>query len=214
MTENPREAKAHAQHFCACYATREDRNSLIESFLCDGLVRGEQILCVGSNMEGAGQKILSSPCVDGTGQPRAHQVTFHRAESLYLSNGAFDPDRVLSLLVSCVGSALEMGFTGVRVISDALWLLEHPLGAHQVVDYEHRVNEVAKGLPCSLLCLYPGRALPKAFLTYVFLTHPYVVRKGRRFFNPHYKDFDVLMDGPFQTSTYETLVKALVPIRP
>ncbi|MGQ9485315.1 MAG: MEDS domain-containing protein [Desulfosoma sp.] len=139
-------------------------------------------------------------------------MIFHRAESIYVPHGVFDPDRVLSLFVSCVQSALEMGFTSARVVSDALWLLAHPLGAHQVVEYEHRVNRVAAGMPCSLLCLYPGKAFLKAFLAYILLSHPYVFKKDRCFWNPRYENFDTLMQTRFDAAVYDTFIQELVPI--
>lgn len=200
------------KHMCACYAASRDRSVLVQHFLSQGVLRGEQVLCIVPDPDVASERFLNACAAEGVSPSKAPQVVFHRAESIYVPHGVFDPDRVLSLLVSCVQSALEIGFTGVRVVSDALWLLEHPLGAHQVVEYEHRVNRVAAGMPCSLLCLYPGKALPKAFLAYVFLTHPYVVRKGRCFWNPRYEDFDVLMETRFQAATYDTFVKGLVPV--
>jgi hypothetical protein len=214
MTKNPPGPKAHAQHYGACYATRGERDGLAQSFVREGLLRGEQILCLVSDVDEAAHIFLNPHGLGGICQPRKHQVVFRRAESFYLSDGAFDPHRVLSLFMSCVRSALEIGFAGVRVVSDASWLLEHPLGAHEVVDYEHRVNKVAKGMPCSALCLYPREVLPKPFLAYVFLTHPYIFRKGRCFFNPHYEDFDVLLEAPSPTDIYHGLFKALVPIGP
>lgn len=203
---------SHSKHYFGCYVSAKDRECMAASFIREGLLSGEHALCLVPDPQGMAVRFRDACLVDGFSPPPTPHVTFHRSETIYIRDGAFDPDRVLSLLVSYVQSALELGFTGMRVVSDASWLLEHPLGAHQVVEYEHRVNRVAQGMPCSLLCLYPGKALPRAFLTYVFLAHPYVFKRDGCFFNPHYDDFDILMERPFQKTTYETLLEELEPL--
>ncbi len=212
MMGNPFELKHFLRHFCACYASEEDRDHLAQSFIREGLLRDEQVLWIVPDPDRLGERVAKAWLRDGIFLKRKGQLTFHRSESIYFPGGAFDSDRVLSLLVSCVQSALELGFTGVRVVSDASWILEHPFGAHHVVDYENRVNKVAMGMPCSLLCLYPGQALPRAFLAYVLLCHPYILKKDGCYYNPSYEEFDVLMEAPLQAATYNDLLERLTPV--
>ena len=210
-TDHTGHSRRPPNHFCGCYSGVKQRDAMVRSFVREGLFRGDRILCLLPDAEPDRQGLTGGPFFDEAPRPRNHQLTFHRSQGIYLPDDTFDPDRALSLLVSFVHSSLELGFKGVRVVSDAAWLLDHPLGAHHVVDYENRVNTVVEGMPCTLLCLYPGRSLPKGFLAYAFLSHPYILRKGRPLFNPHYGDYDTLMNTPSADAAYATLLKSLVP---
>lgn len=126
-----------------------------------------------------------------------------------MRGGSFDPDHVLHLLATGTRHALELGFEGIRVISDAGWICENPPGIHQVVEYENRVNTVTRGLPCTVLCLFPREALPRSFLVYMLLTHPYLLRGTTLHFNPCYENYELLMSAATAGEVYQEILKNL-----
>ncbi|SMC23002.1 MEDS: MEthanogen/methylotroph, DcmR Sensory domain [Desulfacinum hydrothermale DSM 13146] len=206
------EIQLHPQHFCACYSGVKQRDALVRSFVGQGLRKGERILYLVADERDILESPLDQARTDGLPLPRRHQLATHWAPSIYIQDGAFDPDRVLSQLISFVHSSLQLGFEGVRMASDAAWLVEHPVGSHLVIDYESRLSRVIQNMPCTLLCLYPKRSLPRGLLSYVFLSHPYILCKDGPMFNPAYGAYEILIENPSADSAYTRLLKGLVPV--
>lgn len=115
----------------------------------------------------------------------------------------------MDLLGSGIRHAIEMGFKGLRLVSDVGWISDPRPGIHQVVEYENRVNAVIQGLSCAVLCLFPRGVLPKSFLVYMLLAHPYLMRGKTLHFNPCYTNPELLMSSATVQDVYREVLKNL-----
>ncbi|SHE41625.1 MEDS: MEthanogen/methylotroph, DcmR Sensory domain [Desulfacinum infernum DSM 9756] len=197
-------------HFCSCYGSERERGSYLRAFVREGLRGGERIVCIVPEDPHRLRDFCLGPLPEGAlSAPPTEQAEFLRPESVFMQEDVFSADQALYQLESCIRQAQDLGFRGLRVLFDGGWLRANPLGIHQVVEYESRVNAVIRSLPCRVLCLYPRRVLSRSFLVYVLLAHPYLLRGDRLFFNPCHGDYDLLMTAATAKDVYSKILKRL-----
>ena len=99
-------------------------------------------------------------------------------EETHLAGGTFDSERMLRMLNDGVESALNAGFVGLRACGDMSWLVEHPAGAEQCLEYEAILNSFFRGLRALGMCQYNRARLPPTTLDGALATHPTVTVGG------------------------------------
>lgn len=200
-------------HICSWYRGCRERDDCIRRYVRDGLGKGERVLCLAVGDRRRLRDLCLAAGPDGaTLEPSRKQLEFLEPRKIYMPGGSFDADHVLDLLASGIRHALDLGFEGLRVVSDVGWIRETPPGIHQVVEYENRVNAVTRGLPCTVLCLFPREALSRSFLVYMLLAHPYLLRGTTLQFNPCYEKYELLMNAATAGEVYHKILNNLQPV--
>jgi hypothetical protein len=108
-------------------------------------------------------------------------------DEAHLEGGRFESERMLRLLNEAVETALNDGFTGLRTCGDMSWLVDHPPGATQVVEYEALLNQLFRGVRACGMCQYDRRRLPPEYVDHGLATHSSVVIERRHKPNPFYQ---------------------------
>jgi len=143
-------------------------------FLKQGLKNNEKVLLAADDINF--QEILqliTSPDLEA--RLSRGQLAFLPCEPVYLQDGTFIPDRMLSLIRSEIQKALSEGYAGLRVAGEANWLKRAPHDPELFLDYESRVNDLFAAGKCLGLCMYSLQLFDSALLQEALCTHPLVV---------------------------------------
>jgi anti-anti-sigma regulatory factor len=153
------------EHACCRFEEAVDRERLGFAFLRDGLERGDKViyLCAGE----AGPVVTKLEQLDAAfgSAIAAGELEVRSARDVYLPDGHFDPNRMLSVLGDEYERAVADGYGGLSISGDVPAALCEAPGGEQLGMYETRVEsdhrDRMRSEPgsWSLLCQYDhGRA--------------------------------------------------------
>jgi PAS domain S-box-containing protein len=162
-------------HVCLLYNTEEERREIADSFLREGLERGQKILYVGEDgspseiCEGLRRMGLDIGTFRDSGQ-----LSFISAKEVYTPDGTFHPQTTLEFWAREVDRAAAKGWGALRAASDMSWALAEPPGHELLAQYEAEINRIPLAGDCVFLCQYDGRRFPPEALLDLLRTHPKV----------------------------------------
>lgn len=177
------------EHICVVYQTAEEQRAVAADYLADGLRRGERAYYVADSAVSMElfNRALSALGIDVAEALRTTALIEATHAQAHLIDGHFDSERMLRLLNEGIEAAVDTGFAGLRTCGDMSWLLEGPLGAEQVVEYEALLNHLFLGAPACGMCQYDASRLPAHLLDYGLATHSTVVIDSHHKPNPYYR---------------------------
>jgi hypothetical protein len=163
-------------HYCGIYSTDEDHRALVVELIRQGVEKREKILYI-VNLQTATQleALLAGAGVDVEALLASGQLVIMTAKEAYLSEGAFEPDKMIALLQEETSRALEQGYTALRVSGEMTWALAGEPGSERLVEYEAKLNEFFPGSKCYAVCQYDRRRFDAEMLLDVLHTHPSVL---------------------------------------
>jgi hypothetical protein len=179
--------KSH-KHLCQIYATPEERNAAITTFLITGLRQGEKCSYVwDTNTTDPLSSLLYEQGVDVDAAEASGQlVMFHETET-YTQGGFFDPDRMIAFWVSAVEAAVAEGYHAIRTVSEMRWVLRGYPGSNRFVEYEAKLNrDLYPNYPITGLCQYEWQQFGLPLLLDVICTHPTIMLGTKIYNNPYY----------------------------
>jgi hypothetical protein len=169
----------HADHVCVLYETREEEIRIVTDFVREGLAAGERCLCLCGQAPDVFRQAMWEGGIGVDEAEGGGALVLLAAKEAYLSDGAFDAQRMLSMMDHALEDAQEANFAGLRIAGDMTWLLDAPPGADQLLEHEALVNQVFAGARGMALCFYHRRRTPRQILDQALSTHPLVVLGGR-----------------------------------
>jgi len=161
-------------HLCIIYATEEEHRHILSQFVRHGLERGEKVLYI-VDAHTARQLRQHLRGVDAKEAERRGQLAFMTQAETYTSEGAFDPQRMISLLSRETDRAQAEGYPALRVTGEMSWALRGLPGSERLIEYEAMLNEYLPGSACIGLCQYDRRKFSPEVLLDVLRTHPIAV---------------------------------------
>ncbi len=178
---------ASGDHACSIYDTDEEHRIVSTRFVRQGLERNEKVLYV-ADARAPGDVL---DCLRGGGlDPRPYletgQLAILTVADAHLRDGAFVPDRMISMLRQECARALEEGYDGLRTTGEMSWALRRLPGADRLVEYESRLNDFFRGSRCVAICQYDRRLFSPELLLRVLAAHPVAVIGAEAFDNVHY----------------------------
>ena len=174
-------------HACVIYWTREELASAVAAFLREGLSRGEQ--CWYCASDEALSDLPAALHALGTDPPsqRRGALSLIGKERLYLLDGTFDPERMISIFNDAIEDATANGFTGFRVAGEMSWALDGRPGTDRLVEYEALVGMLFATTGGTGLCLYHRDRMSPELLDAALMTHPLAAAGAQRMSNPFYR---------------------------
>jgi hypothetical protein len=150
------------QHVCSVYDSREEQLRIAASYVAEGLRVGERCLYVASTAADldAFREALADVDVDGPAAERTGALLLRTSSEAHLQGGSFDPEQMLALLNAALEDALNAGYAGLRTCGDMSWLLEEPVGATRVLEYELLLNPFFRNVRALGMCQYDRSRLP------------------------------------------------------
>ncbi len=172
-------------HLCALYSGPDERDRLLLPFLQEGMRDGDKCLCLVDDVA----PVTVRRRVEGTGATshphRADQLNVDVASSVYLQDGQFSVERMISFLARSLSEATE-DFPLLRAAGEMSWVLPMPVGADDFFVYESAVNGIVEDAPAIFMCLYDLQQFSARMLVDVLHTHPQVLLDNSVIDNPHY----------------------------
>lgn len=175
-------APAHpAPHVGAFYRSLEERDSILKAFFQAGLDAGDPCLLVCPKDSRTGYlAAFKKAGLTAAKALKSGQFRIMDAETFYLKDGGFDPDRAVASARGLL-KALPAGKT-LRAAGDMSWALAEGVAPEQVAGYEERLNrELFPSGRVAGLCLFDMRRFGFAWGKTGYDTHPQIVF-GERFF--------------------------------
>ena len=178
-------------HMCLIYNNEEERREIISNYLDGGIATGEKVTYFADEMS---PDQVKEWLADMGVQPPDNEVSdsFNvvTADSTYLPDGKFDPEKMLRNLRDFYTSAVEQNFASCRVSGEMSWALQDKPGTERLMEYEAKVNDVLVEYPVTAICQYDANKFDGATLFECLKVHPYMIVKGQIVRNPYYMSTD------------------------
>jgi DNA-binding CsgD family transcriptional regulator len=192
-------------HICALYSGPAERDSLLFSFLQEGIREGDKCLCLIDDAEPAVVRDRVENQQNGYLPRQFEQLDVSRASEVCLQSGRFSVEQMISFLAVRLTQATESEFPLLRAAGEMSWVLPQPEGAEDFFTYESAVNQIVEDKPAVFMCMYDLQRFGVQMLLDVLKTHPKVLLDGMVLDNPRYltlTEFLVAETGSTTTTRY------------
>lgn len=173
-------------HICALYSGPAERDSLLFSFLREGIREGDKCLCLIDDAEPAAVRQQVEAEQNGHAPHPSEQLDVDRTSEVYLESGRFSVDQMVSFLSGRLSRAAESDFPRLRAAGEMSWVLPERGGAEDFFVYESTVNKIIEDEPAVFMCMYDLQRFGVSMLVDVIKTHPRVLLDGMVLENPQY----------------------------
>ncbi len=164
------------EHGCFLYQSEAEHRRVLTAFLQEGLRHHDKVLyLVHDHSYAVVIDYLYDMVPNVASYVASGQLSSVEATSVYLSDGAFNPERMIHFIESAVEEAQREGYRGLRGAAEMTWALKNGTKVEQLMEYESKVNSVFREVRCTALCLYDRRAFPPEAIWNAVMTHPVVV---------------------------------------
>ena len=162
-------------HFCLFYKTKEDLLDILVPYFRAGLEDNELCMWVTSEplTKAPIKKAMKKAMPDFDEYLRKGQIEIHSYKDWYVREGVFDSKRVLNGWVEKHNSALAMGYKGLRLTGNTLWLEKKDW--QDFMAYEEEINSVIGNYRMLALCTYSLNTCDAAEVIDVARTHQFVL---------------------------------------
>jgi signal transduction histidine kinase len=149
---------------------------VLTAFLCHGLELGEKVLyIVDIHTAQVILGYLQDHGLDADSYLTSGQLSILSVKDVYIKNGVFDPDEVITLLRAEKERAVADGFPALRVTGEMGWALQGLPGSERLIEYEAKLNQFFPSSKCLAICQYERRRFGPGLLLDVLTTHPVAI---------------------------------------
>jgi signal transduction histidine kinase len=142
-------------HYCHFYRTQNDLLDLLVPYFKRGLLNNEYCMWVTPRRSGAKDALLRMKRdVPGFNTYLDEgQIDFLLASDWYAKDGVFNSQRVLTGWIDRCNHASALGYRGMRLSGDTLWLKKSTWKSF--ADYEAELDKTMRKYPMTAICTYP-----------------------------------------------------------
>ncbi|MDO9035166.1 MAG: PAS domain S-box protein [Methanoregula sp.] len=163
-------------HACCIYDTDEEHRNIITPFLRRGLEQNEKVVYIADARDPRTIiNYLKTDGVDVEHYQKKGQFNILLITDVYLKGGVFDPDWMMSILLSDTQEALAEGYTALRVTTEMSWALRGLPGSERLMEYENKLDNYSKGSEFLSVCQYDRRCFSNGQFHDVLAVHPFAV---------------------------------------
>ena len=179
---------AWGDHICTIFENREQQMDIMVPFMAQGL-RAEQ-RCIWASQPASSDLFRRKLTEIGADIPTLEasgQLLILPGMDHYLSNGLFEPKKVIDLTMTLYDDSVKAGYLGIRATGDASWLSERPVDIDVWDEYEREFGIRMQGKPVVVVCQYDARRFSGGFVVAALHTHPIVILGERVCRNPFFE---------------------------
>jgi hypothetical protein len=175
------------RHICAFFNSEEEEYRSLLPFIKDGLASGHRsIHIIGAERRKRHLERLATAGIDATEAQRKGQLELFVSTEAYLSNGLFDPDRMLEtferLAANSTGGTCPLN----RFVCQMEWASQHPCCAHDLIEFEARANDIWCRRDDVVICVYDLTKFSGDVVMDLMRTHPMIIVGGILQQNPFF----------------------------
>ncbi len=176
-------------HLCLIFTEEKERIDSLLKFLLSGLQEGERCACFSDYLsEEKIRAFLNEQNISYDEHKEQGSITFTEASEVYVKDGRFDPDRLLSVLEAFYRDALKDKHPGARIIGEMIPKIETIPGGERLLEYESRVSLLVRKYPVTAVCQYDARNFDGATIMEILKVHPMMLVNGMVVNNPYFID--------------------------
>lgn len=143
-------------HICVFHRSEDTLMEVLTPYIAAGILKGERCFCVqqpqvASRLEAE----LRKNGIDVEAALKSGALDFHRIEDAYMPGGAFEPNKMIDMLVNTIEDSVKQGFSGFRSAGDLSWASAATDECRQIIGYEQMVADAFPGRPATAMCQYP-----------------------------------------------------------
>ena len=176
------------RHVCAFFANDDEEYRVLLPFILEGLSCGDKAVHV-INPKARQEHLrrLAEVGIDSTAHQQSGQLTIQTNTELYLRDGRFDQDRMLSSFeeMARAGRAVA-GFPKSRIVCRMDWASGDRNRIADVIEFESRVNDVWRRYDDAVICTYHLAQFSGDAVIDIMRTHPMVIIGGLLHQNPFF----------------------------
>jgi len=176
------------RHICAFFANDDEEYRVLLPFIREGLSCGDKAVQV-INPEARQEHLqrLAEAGIDSAARQQCGQLQIHDNTRIYLRDGHFDQDRMLTAFEEMAASARRVeGFPLSRVVCRMDWVSGDQSRIENVIEFESRVNEIWRRYDDAVICTYHLSKFRGDAIIDIMRTHPLVIIGGHLQQNPFF----------------------------
>ena len=158
------------------YHTAAEHRQVLQSFLRQGVERGEKVIYLRDNCPPeAVLGYLGQDDMAVAGYLQRGQLSIQEAVQVYCPEGRFAPETMIQWLQTQTDQALAQGYVALRVTGEMTWACRKLTGTAPVLEYEARLDQCLSDWACLTLCQYDRRYFEAAWLLEILTAHPLLI---------------------------------------
>ena len=170
----------HGDHLCCAFDSPDQQEELVIDFVRAGIEQDDRVWYFADVNEP--QHVLDLLRAAGINVDRAlhqGQLSVFSAESSYLTELPFSPERMLESVHGAVDEALEAGYNGIHFLGEMEWASRSVPGAERLEEWEQLIADFYATRPAAGLCQFSRRVFEQARLRRLIDLHPKLARTPR-----------------------------------
>jgi len=177
----------HSRHVCAFFNSEEEAYKVLTPFIINGFECGHKAV----HFVNPGQRTthldrLYCQGIDAETAEAAGQLDVRANTDVYLSDGRFDPERMLAVFETPASGNSDDSYPFGRIICHMDWAGDGRSEVADLISFEARVNDLWRKHDDVVICVYDLARFGGEAVVDILRTHPMVVVGGVLQENPFY----------------------------
>jgi MEDS: MEthanogen/methylotroph, DcmR Sensory domain len=176
------------RHVCAFFNSIDEEHRVLDSFVKDGLDRGEKAThVVDPEKRLEHLKRLGDAGINVQQAMAAGRLEVLPWSDAYVRDHRFDQDAMLAEVEQLIQSGAAAGYALTRLVGHHMdWALRDESGVNNLVEYEARLNYVLSKYKDPVICTYDLSKFRASVLMDILRTHPVAIIGGILQENPFF----------------------------
>ncbi len=174
-------------HVCAFFNNDDEEHGVLLPFIKDRFQCGHKAIHVlDLDQRQDHLQRLSAVGIDAAAAQQSGQLELRINTHVYLPDGRFDPDRMISAFEQLASGNSGGGYALSRICCRMDWAVKHQSHVDDVIGFQSRVNHVWRRHEDAVICTYHLRQFRGDEVTDIMRTHPMVIVGGILQQNPFF----------------------------
>ena len=175
------------RHVCAFFNSDDEEYRVLLPFIKDGFQCGHKAIHVVNPDQRQGHlQRLAEAGIDPADAQQRGQLELRINTEVYLPDGRFDPDRMISAFEELASNNSTTGYPLSRICCRMDWAMKDQSHVDDVIEFESRVNDVWSRHEDAVICTYHLGQFGGDAVIDIMRTHPMVIIGGILQQNPFF----------------------------
>jgi hypothetical protein len=175
------------RHVCAFFNSADEEYRVLLPFIKGGFQCGHKAIhVVNPDQRMDHLKRLAEAGIDAAAAQQSGQLDLRINSEVYLPDGHFDPDRMISAFEQLASGNAGEGYPMSRICCRMDWTVKDQSHVDDVIEFESRVNEVWRRHEDAVICTYHLGQFRGDEVIDIMRTHPMVIIGGILQQNPFF----------------------------